>query len=77
MPILEPNERAKRFVVFSSPLKQLVIPTGAYPNSRYATPERSTCAAFIEESRMQFASVTSLERNSGKRSGGTCCAPIL
>jgi hypothetical protein len=51
----------------SSPL---VIPTGAYPNSCFATSDRSTCAAFIKESRMKFASATNLDRNSGQRSGG-------
>ncbi len=34
--------------------------------------DRSTCAAFIKESRMKFASAINLDRNSGERSGGTC-----
>jgi hypothetical protein len=47
----------------------------AYPNSCFATSDRSACAAFIKESRMKFASATSLYRNSGERSGGICGAP--
>jgi hypothetical protein len=43
----------------------LVIPTGAYPNFCYAASDRSTCAAFIKESRMQSANATNLDRNSG------------
>ena len=49
--------------------------TEANPNSCYATPDRSACAAFIKESRIKFASATNLDRNSGERSGGTCFAP--
>jgi hypothetical protein len=54
-----------------------VISTGAYPNSCYAAPHRSTYAAFIKESRMKFAGATSLDRNSGERSGEICGLPFL
>ena len=47
----------------------------AYPNSCYAAPDRSTCAAFLKESRMESANANNLDRNSGERSGGICCAP--
>jgi hypothetical protein len=37
--------------------------------SYYAAPEKATCAAFIEESRMKFADPTKLDRKSGAVEG--------
>ncbi len=54
------------------PPNNFVIPTEAYPNSCFATSDRSTCAAFIKESRIKFASAINFDRNSGERSGGIC-----
>ncbi len=60
----------------SCPPNKIVIPTVAYPNSCFAMSDRSTCAAFIKESRMKFASAINFDRNSGERSGGICGAPF-
>jgi hypothetical protein len=35
------------------------------PISCYAAPDRAACAAFFKESRMQFDSVTNIDRKSG------------
>ena len=36
-----------------------------YPNSLYAAPDMTACAAFSKESIMQFANATTLHRKSG------------
>jgi hypothetical protein len=38
-----------------------VIFDRAYPNSCFATSDRSTCAVFVKEDRMKFASATNLD----------------
>jgi hypothetical protein len=53
-----------------------VIFDRAYPNSCFATSDRSTCAVFVKEDRMKSANATNLDRNSGERSGGICGAPL-
>ena len=40
-------------------------PGGAYPNSCYVAQDRSTCAVFVKEDRMKFASATNLDKCSG------------
>jgi len=40
---------------------------GSYRISRYAAPDRTACAAFIKESRMEFDNATNLDRKSGHR----------
>jgi hypothetical protein len=41
------------------------VRTSVPPISCYAAPDRTACAAFFKESRMQFDSATNLDRKSG------------
>jgi hypothetical protein len=48
----------------------LPLSSRAHPRiSYYAAPEMATCAAFIEESRMNFADSTKLDSKSGEAEG--------
>ena len=58
------NERSD-WQFSNSPPNKFVIPTVAYPNSCFATSDRSTCAVFFKEDRMKFASANYFDRNSG------------
>jgi hypothetical protein len=49
----------------SSYTNKFVMSTGAYPDFLLATPDRTTCAAFIKESHMKFAGATNPNRKSG------------